>query len=111
MILFALTEEGVIVRDESTSSRSFSCTHFAWEDMMTCVIDAANADDLPTILALLEKSGLPQDGLSHHVSTRLVAREDQTIVGSVGLEPCDSVALLSCLVCAHCPPLSHKNVT
>jgi hypothetical protein len=36
--------------------------HFEREDMMTRVIEAANADDLPAILAFLEKSGLPQDG-------------------------------------------------
>ena len=43
MIRFALTEEGVIVIDESTSSRSFICSYFAREDMMTSVIEAANA--------------------------------------------------------------------
>jgi len=62
--------------------------------MMTRVIEAAKADDLPAILAFLEKNGLPQDGLSDHVSTTLVAREDQTIVGSAALELYDTVALL-----------------
>ena len=61
---------------------------------MSRVIEAAKADDLPAILALLEKSGLPQDGLSDRVSTTLVAREDQTIVGSAALELYDTVALL-----------------
>src|SRR5579859_1873272 len=62
--------------------------------MLTRVIEAANADGLPAILALLRKSGLPQDGLSDHLTTTLVAREDQTIVGSAALELYDTVALL-----------------
>ena len=61
---------------------------------MTQLIEVANADDLPAILAFLEKSGLPQDGLSDHLTTTLVAREDQTIVGSAALELYDTVALL-----------------
>lgn len=61
---------------------------------MTQLIEVANADDLSAILALLEKSGLPQDGLSDHLTTTLVAREDQVIVGSAALELYDTVALL-----------------
>src|ERR1700694_1994931 len=61
---------------------------------MAIIIDAAQETDLPAILALLEKSGLPQDGLSDHVSTMLVAREDHTIVGSAALELYGPVALL-----------------
>ena len=61
---------------------------------MAIIIDAAQEIDLPAILALLEKSGLPQDGLSDHVATTLVAREDHAIVGSAALELYGTVALL-----------------
>ncbi len=62
--------------------------------MMTRVIEAANAEDLPAILAFLEKSGLPQDGLSDHLTTTVVARENQTLVGSAALELYGTAALL-----------------
>lgn len=61
---------------------------------MSIVIQAANSNDLPGILMLLEKSGLPQDGLSDHLATTLVAREDQAIVGSAALELYGTTALL-----------------
>ena len=64
------------------------------------VIEAANVEDLPAILALLQKSGLPQDGLSDHVATTLVAREDHAIVGSAALELYGTVALLRSLAVA-----------
>src|SRR5260370_25492759 len=68
--------------------------HFERGDMMTRVIEAANAEDLPAILAFLEKSGLPQDGLSDHLTTTVVARENQTLVGSAALELYGTAALL-----------------
>ena len=61
---------------------------------MAIIIDAAQEIDLPAILALLEKSVLPQDELSDHVATTLVAREDHAIVGSAALELYGTVALL-----------------
>ena len=61
---------------------------------MSIVIQAANSNDLPGILMLLEKSGLPQDGLSDHGATTLVAREDQAIQASAALELYGTVALL-----------------
>lgn len=61
---------------------------------MPITIEAAQSGDLPAILALLERSGLPQDGLSDHVATTLVAREEQTIVGSAALEVYGTAALL-----------------
>src|SRR6266567_1147913 len=61
---------------------------------MAIIIDAAQEIDLPAILALLEKSVLPQDGLSDYMATTLVAREDHTIVGSAALELYGTVALL-----------------
>ncbi len=53
---------------------------------MTLVIEVAHAGDLSAIFAFHAKSGLPQDGLSDHLATTLIAREDQTIVGSAALE-------------------------
>jgi amino-acid N-acetyltransferase len=61
---------------------------------MSIVIQAANSNDLPGIFMLLEKSGLPQAGLSDHLATTLVAREDQAIVGSAALELYGTTALL-----------------
>ncbi len=61
---------------------------------MSVVIEPVQANDLPALFALLEKSGLPQEGLSDHVSTTLVAREDQAIVGSAALEIYGTTALL-----------------
>ncbi len=57
-------------------------------------IEPAEAADLPAILSLLERSGLPRDGLSDHLATTLVARADQTIVGSAALELYNPAALL-----------------
>ncbi len=61
---------------------------------MSVMIEPVQANDLPALFALLEKSGLPQEGLSDHVSTTLVAREDQAIVGSAALEIYGTTALL-----------------
>lgn len=61
---------------------------------MSIVIEAANENDLPAIFTLLEESGLPQEGLSDHISTTLIARENQTIVGSAALELYGTAALL-----------------
>ncbi len=61
---------------------------------MAIIIDAAQETDLPAILALLEKSGLPQNGLSDHITTTLVARENHAIVGIAALELYGTVALL-----------------
>ena len=61
---------------------------------MTITIGAARNSDLPAVLALLERSGLPQDGLSEHVATTLVARDGDTVVGSAALELYGAAALL-----------------
>src|SRR5438552_13531736 len=67
---------------------------------MVNIIEASLVDDLPAILALLEKIVLPQDGLSDHVATTLVAKEDHAIVGSAALELYGTVALLRSVVVA-----------
>ncbi|HLF28368.1 MAG TPA: arsenic resistance N-acetyltransferase ArsN2 [Anaerolineae bacterium] len=61
---------------------------------MTISIAPARSDELPAILALLENSGLPPDGLSDHLATALVARADGRIVGSAALELYGPSALL-----------------
>ncbi len=61
---------------------------------MAHVIEVAKAADLPAVLALLEASGLPQEGLADHFATALVARRDGSVVGSAALEVYGSTALL-----------------
>ena len=57
-------------------------------------IEPANRSDLPEILSLLEKNGLPQEGFASHVTTTLVARKTGRIVGSAALEVYGMEALL-----------------
>ncbi|MBI4608129.1 MAG: arsenite methyltransferase [Candidatus Rokubacteria bacterium] len=57
-------------------------------------IGPATRDDLPAIVALLTRSGLPEVGLSDHLATTLVAREGATVVGSAALELYGTAALL-----------------
>ena len=57
-------------------------------------IEAARADDLAAVLALLESAKLPTDGLAPHIATTLVARRDGRIVGSAALEVYGAGALL-----------------
>jgi len=61
---------------------------------MTITIAAAHAADMPAILALLERSALPQDGLQEHVATTLVARAGACVVGCAALELYGKAALL-----------------
>jgi amino-acid N-acetyltransferase len=49
-------------------------------------IEPAKDDDLPEILALLERSGLPQVGYADHLGTALVGWEGQRIVASAAME-------------------------
>lgn len=64
------------------------------KNKLNITIEPAAEADLPAILSLLERSGLPQDGLSNHLATTLVARTGQTIVGSAALELYNPVAAL-----------------
>ena len=61
---------------------------------MTILINSAAATDLPAILALLDRTDLPPDGLADHLSTTLVARDEEAIIGSAALEVYDEGALL-----------------
>jgi amino-acid N-acetyltransferase len=61
---------------------------------MAWVIEPATTADLPAILALLDRSGLPPDGLSDYLVTTLVARAGGAVVGSAALEVYGPSALL-----------------
>jgi amino-acid N-acetyltransferase len=61
---------------------------------MAVIIDAARDSDLPAVLALLERTDLPPNGLSDHLATTLVARHTSSIVGSAALELYGHAALL-----------------
>jgi amino-acid N-acetyltransferase len=62
--------------------------------MSTVQIENAIAADAISILALLERTQLPKDGLTDHLSTALVARRDGHVVGSAALEVYADGALL-----------------
>jgi len=62
------------------------------------MIDAATEADLPAVLALLERSGLPTDGAAEHLETMVVAREGGRVVGAAALEPYRDGALLRSVV-------------
>lgn len=57
-------------------------------------IEPASRNDLQDILSLLEGSDLPKDGIANHVTTTLVARKANRIVGSAALELYGTEALL-----------------
>lgn len=57
-------------------------------------IEPAQQADLTAILKLLSASGLPQQGLSDHLGTAVVARAGQQVVGCAALELYGSAALL-----------------
>lgn len=54
----------------------------------------AATDDLPEILALLEASKLPTDGLTDHIGTTIVARAEGKIVGCAAVEVYGPAGLL-----------------
>jgi len=58
------------------------------------VIAPATQRDLPGVRALLEQLQLPLAGVDQHLSTMLVAREGERIVGSAALELYADGALL-----------------
>lgn len=64
---------------------------------MTVHVERATTEDLPAIIGLLVKSQLTVEGLTDHLSTSLVARNQTTIVGTVTLEMFDDGALLRSL--------------
>jgi amino-acid N-acetyltransferase len=57
-------------------------------------IGGARQEELPDILALLDECELPKEGLAPHLSTTLVARDGNQIIGSSALEMYEEFALL-----------------
>lgn len=66
--------------------------------MTPVLIEPARAGDLPAVLALLARNGLPEAGLADHLDTLLVARRGDQVVGSAGLEVYPDGALLRSVV-------------
>jgi amino-acid N-acetyltransferase len=62
--------------------------------MPPCPILRAAPDDLPSVLDLLRRSGLPTEGVSEHFGTAVVARAGGRVVGSAVVELYDDGALL-----------------
>jgi amino-acid N-acetyltransferase len=61
---------------------------------IAAVIESATERDLPGIRALLERLQLPLAGVDDHLTTMLVAKEGDEIVGTAGLELYADGALL-----------------
>jgi amino-acid N-acetyltransferase len=58
------------------------------------VVERAQKKDAAAVLALLEQNQLPVDGLTEHLPTTVVAREDGRVIGSAALEVYEHGALL-----------------
>lgn len=61
---------------------------------MTNSVEAAQTRDLEAVLQLLRDNALPVDGLSDHLTSTLVVRHGDRIVGSAALEVYGEGALL-----------------
>ncbi|HEU5103832.1 MAG TPA: arsenic resistance N-acetyltransferase ArsN2 [Roseiflexaceae bacterium] len=61
---------------------------------MTVTIARLHTAELPLLLALLERSGLPCDGVNDHLATAIVAHDQGEVVGSAALELYGASALL-----------------
>jgi amino-acid N-acetyltransferase len=68
--------------------------HHDAESPPPAVVEHARHEDLPAVFALLEKNGLPLDGLADHLPTTLVVRQDGQIVAVAALELYSGTALL-----------------
>jgi amino-acid N-acetyltransferase len=78
-------------------SKAEDVTSMTTEPKKQCCVTlrAASASDLPKILALLSRAGLPTQGVDSHVLPDFViAEDDGTLVGVVGLEVYRDSALL-----------------
>lgn len=71
-------------------------------------IDRATPADAEAVFRLLEDNHLPLDGLSEHLATTIVAREDGRIVGSAALEVYGEGALLRSVAVA--PALQRRGL-
>ena len=61
---------------------------------MDVQIERAHPADGDAVLALVAANGLPTDGLREHLSTTLVARRADAVIGSSAIELYDDGALL-----------------
>jgi len=61
---------------------------------MDVKIGVVQGDEITAVLALLAENDLPTEGLSAHLATTLVARDNGIIVGSAALELYGHAALL-----------------
>ena len=53
---------------------------------MKLVIEPARPDDLPAILSLLERDGLPRASIEQHLAMTVVARAGDRVVGCAAVE-------------------------
>jgi amino-acid N-acetyltransferase len=60
-------------------------------------IEAAATSDLPEVLVLLKDCKLPLEGVAEHLDGFLVARDDRTLLGVIGLERYEDIGLLRSL--------------
>ncbi|MGH7602118.1 MAG: GNAT family N-acetyltransferase, partial [bacterium] len=63
-------------------------------------IDAANEGDFPAVAQLLQQAQLPADGLREILDSTMVARENGSIVGAIGLERYGEAGLVRSFVVA-----------
>ena len=62
------------------------------------VIEPAEQGDLPAVCRLLERQHLPIDGIDEHVSTMVVAKQRNEVVGAAAVELYADGALLRSVV-------------
>ena len=58
------------------------------------IMTFAQAEDVPLIYSLMERCGLPTEGLDADLETLIVAREAEQVIGCAALEIYGNVALL-----------------
>lgn len=63
-------------------------------------IDRATASDTPAVEALLAAAGLPLEGAAAALSTGVVARDGDAVVGAAAVEPYGDAGLLRSVVVA-----------
>jgi amino-acid N-acetyltransferase len=61
---------------------------------MSQTIEAARSGDLPAILSLLERGGLPAAGLDQHLEAAVVVREGTRVLGCAAVELYGDAGLL-----------------
>lgn len=77
----------------STSGEALTIMHTP-ETWQASGIEAAKSSDLAAVFTLLKRTGLPQEGLTDLLSTIVVVREADQIIGCAALEVYGAVALL-----------------